>query len=221
MGLRAYLFDIDGTLVLTGGAGTRALNRVFRDRYAIEGAMDAVQPGGKTDPMIVREVFHSRLGRDAADDEIAAIFEVYVPLLRVEIQASARFRTMPAAVETVRWLGGQSGVKLGLATGNIRGAAEAKLAHIDLWGAFGFGGYGDDSGDRAELVRIAMQRAGAADEYVVVGDTPRDIEAARACGCRVVCVPTGSTSADELAGHRPDALFATLAELPSWHQVTR
>lgn len=223
----AYLFDIDGTILLTGGAGTRAINRVFEERYGLQGAMDPVQPGGKTDPMIMCEIFEHRLGRTPDDDELAAIFEAYVPYLADEIRSSEGFVVMPGAPEAVRWLAGRSEVHLGIATGNIREAARIKLEHIDLWGAFSFGGYGSDSGHRDELVARAMHRGRERDaaahladtDFVVVGDTPLDIDAARACGARVVCVPTGRYSADDLRRHHPDALLDSLEQLPAWHRA--
>jgi len=221
-----YLFDIDGTILLTGGAGTRALNRVFLDRYGFSDAMRSVQPHGKTDPIILAEVFEDHLDRAPSPDELEAIFDAYVPYLREEVARAERFEVMPGAPEAVRFLA-TAGVGLGIATGNIQRAARIKLERTGLWECFAFGGYGDDSADRAELVARAMERGRAstgrdvaASDFVVVGDTPRDIDAARACGARVVAVPTGRHGRDELAAHAPDALLSTLWELPDWHRRT-
>jgi phosphoglycolate phosphatase-like HAD superfamily hydrolase len=109
-----YLFDIDGTLLLSGGAGARALERAFAARYGLEGAMAEVQLGGKTDPNIVEEVFVARLGRRPVDSEVAEILELYVPLLRAELAAATHFRLMPAVEETLDHLAGQGGVRIGL-----------------------------------------------------------------------------------------------------------
>ncbi|WP_428266624.1 HAD family hydrolase [Haliangium sp.] len=223
-----YLFDIDGTLLLSGGAGSAALDAVFAERYGIDGAMDAVSPGGKTDPVILTEIFESRLGRRPTEAEIEAVLVAYVPHLIAAVTRSTGYRLMPAVHETLDFLGDQDGVVLALATGNIRRAAQAKLDRAGLWERFAVGGFGDDSADRAVLVQHAIERgrrhAGVAyseAEIVVVGDTVRDIEAARACGVRVVAVATGSVPAEALAAEAPDAVFETLAELPAWHRAQR
>ncbi len=220
-----YLFDIDGTILLSGGAGSRALDRVFLERYGISGAMGEIDPGGKTDPVILEEIFSTRIGRPIEPGEADAIFEAYVPYLREEVADSARFRLMPDVLEAIAFLAAQPGVSIGLATGNVRRAAQVKLERAALWERFAFGGFGCDAALRSDVVARAIERglthAGRAvsrREMVVVGDTPRDIDAARANGIRVLAVATGpSTNRTELAAHQPDALFDTLAELPAWH----
>lgn len=221
-----YLFDIDGTLLLTGGAGTVALETVFSTHYGITGAMRGVSPGGKTDALIIAEMFERGLGRAPTQEEVARVIEAYLPLLREAVAVSAAYRLMPAVHEALDFLAADSGVCLALATGNVRAAAQIKLDRAGLWHRFVVGGFGCDSADRAVLVARAIERAaehtGLArdrDEIVVVGDTPRDVHAARACGVRVLAVATGSASREELAAEQPDAVFDTLAELPAWHRV--
>ena len=220
-----YLFDIDGTLLLSGGAGARGLERAFAARFGIEGAMAGVQLGGKTDPNIVEEVFVGKLGRPPTDGEIDEVLELYLGFLRAELAQAATFRLMPAVVETLDHLAAQPGVRIGLATGNIRRGAQAKLERAGLWQRFELGGFACDDRDRGRLVARAIERAGGPppEEIVVVGDTPFDVAAARACGVRVVAVATGSVGKDALAACEPDAVFDTLAELPAWHanQVAR
>jgi phosphoglycolate phosphatase len=220
-----YLFDIDGTILLTGGAGSRALNAVFEDRYGVHGAMDAINAGGKTDPLIIGEIFASHLGRAPSAAEIDEILAAYVPLLRAELPRSQAFRTMPAVHEALAFLDQQPGIQLALATGNVKEGARAKLEHIDLWHRFTCGGFGCDSADRARLVAVAIERACAVAgapydcaQVVVVGDTPHDVAAARACGVKVVAVATGSYDRETLAGCEADALLDTLDELPAWHR---
>jgi len=220
-----YLFDIDGTLLLSGGAGARALERAFAARFGVAGAMAEVQLGGKTDPNIVEEVFLTRQGRRPSQAEIDEILDLYLPLLRAELADASNFRLMPAVVETLDHLAGLAGVRIGLATGNIRAGAQAKLERAGLWHRFELGGFACDHRERHRLVARAIERAGAIepDEVVVVGDTPLDVAAARACGARVIAVATGSVGREALAACEPDAVFDTLAELPAWHdhQVAR
>ncbi len=214
-----YLFDIDGTLLLSGGAGARALEGAFAARFGLAGAMDGVQLGGKTDPNIVEEVFLARLGRSPTAAEIDEILDLYLPLLRAELAAASQFRLMPSVVEALDHLAGLPGVRIGLATGNIRAGAQAKLERAGIWDRFELGGFACDHRDRHRLVARAIERAGAVplDQVIVIGDTPFDVSAARACGARVIAVATGSVARDALAACEPDAVFDTLAELPAWH----
>lgn len=219
-----YLFDIDGTILLSGGAGSVALNRVFESQHGILGAMDDVDPAGKTDPLIVVEMFENKLDRQPTQAEIAGILDPYVAELNACLARSTRFRLMPKVVETLDFLAAEAHVHLSIATGNIRSAARAKLERADLWCRFTGGGFGDDASDRAKLVQCAIDRgrrdigdALSNERIVVVGDTPRDVSAARACGVRVLAVATGSRGRASLEATGADAVFDTLAELPTWH----
>lgn len=221
-----YLFDIDGTLLWSGGAGSRALERVFVARYGIAGAMESVNAGGKTDRMIVIEMFRNKLDRDPTESELVAVIAEYETILPEELALSERFRLLPAVLEVLAEVGARVGHGLGLATGNTRNGARAKLERAGLWERFYFGGFGCDSPVRSELVAVAIDRGCerlgcrvARDEIVVVGDTTRDIDAARACGVRAVAVATGHPSRDELERSGPDAVLDSLAELPAWHRA--
>jgi phosphoglycolate phosphatase-like HAD superfamily hydrolase len=220
-----YLFDIDGTLLWSGGAGSRALERVFFARYQVAGAMRGIRCGGKTDDMIIGEMFRAGLGRDPRPGETAEIVAEYEAVLPDELARSEQFRLLPAVIETLTAIGGVVGRGLGIATGNTASGARAKLDRAGLGGRFHFGGYGCDSPVRSELVAAAIRRGYEsvgrevdAAEIVVVGDTSRDIDAAQACGVRVVAVATGTASRDELEARDPDAVIDTLAELPAWHR---
>jgi phosphoglycolate phosphatase-like HAD superfamily hydrolase len=221
-----YLFDIDGTLLLSGGAGARALDRAFHSRFGFEGAMSLVNPSGKTDTIILEEVFAHRLSRAPSSPELDEILALYLPLLEAELVHAPNFRLMPSVIEALDFLAALApAVILGLATGNVREAARIKLERAGLWSRFALGGFGCDHRDRARLVERAIERAcdhaGVSalppDQIVVVGDTPLDVGAARACGVRVVAVATGSASRAELEACGPDAVLDTLAELPVWH----
>ena len=221
-----YLFDIDGTILWTGGAGSRALERVFVRRYGVTGAMEAVSPGGKTDWMIVTEMFRNTLHRDPTESELVAVIAEYEEILPEELAISEQFRLLPAVVEVLGEIGVLVGQGLGIATGNTREGARAKLEHAGLWERFFFGGFGCDSPVRAELVAAAIRRGNERlgrevdrGEVVVVGDTTRDVEAARACGVRAVAVATGHPTRDELEESGPDVVLDSLAELPAWHRA--
>jgi phosphoglycolate phosphatase len=221
-----YLFDIDGTLLLSGGAGSRALDRAFQQRFGVSGAMSRVNPSGKTDTLILEEAFAHALSRAPTLAELDEMIALYLPLLAAELGAASNFRVMPSAVETLDFLAGHgSAVILGLATGNVREAARLKLERAGLWPRFALGGFGCDHRERPRLVECAIERACAhagvpaldPDQVVVVGDTPLDIAAARACGVRAIAVATGFATRSDLAACAPDALLDTLAELPAWH----
>lgn len=220
-----YLFDIDGTLLLSGGAGSRAINGVFERRFDVTGAMDSVSAGGKTDGMIFQECAQAKLGRALEPAEVATLLEEYLPELHHEMQHSPGFRLMPFVRECLDYLSDEA-PPMGIATGNVERAAQLKLERASLQHHFHFGGYGSDSAKRSELVEAAVRRgieirgkALAPERFVVVGDTLRDIEAARTCGVRVLAVATGSNSIDELCAANPDATFESLEELPHWHRA--
>jgi len=212
-----YLFDIDGTLLHARRSGRRAFDAVFAEHHGVERACDGMQFGGKTDPALVDELFVARLGRPASDQERAAFLDAYLRLLRQDL-AQGGVLVFGGVAETLAWLAACPGVLLGIATGNVRAGADAKLAAAGLGACFALGGYGCDSPLRAELVAAAIARGrqhGDLREVVVVGDTIHDISAARACGAIACAVTTGSDPADALA--HADAVFASMAELPAWH----
>ncbi len=218
-----YLFDIDGTLLLSGGVGTKAINRIFLDRYGVGGVMDEVSPSGKTDEIIFQECARAGLERSLTSLEYEELLAAYLPLLVTGLAESEGFHLMPHVVPCLDFLA-TKGERLGIATGNVEDAAMAKLDRAGLRERFQFGGYASDSPVRSELVAKAMERAQSIadvrvrpEEFVVVGDTVYDIEAARACGARVLAVATGHVSAERLADAHPDALFETLEQLPAWH----
>ena len=219
-----YLFDVDGTLLLSGGAGAAALDLAFEARYGLREAMKGISPAGKTDPLIITEVFEKHWSRRPKISEIEDILAAYIPFLHDRLERAQRFRLMPAVLDTLDFLASQPEVHLGVATGNIESGARAKLQRAGLWRRFALGGYGDDSADRAALVAAAIARGRAhagreipEDRVVVVGDTPRDVRAAQACGVRAVAVATGSVDRSTLEQTGADEVFDTLAELPAWH----
>jgi phosphoglycolate phosphatase-like HAD superfamily hydrolase len=220
--MKLLLFDIDGTLILTGGAATRAVNLVFDKIYGIVDAMDGTKPEGKTDPAIIREIFKHRLGRDFLAEEVNNVFKEYIQFLREEIHDSPGYRVMPGVDNLIRALSGRDDLILGIATGNIEEGARIKLERAGLNGYFKFGGFGSDSENREKLIRIAIERGKKflnhkrVDERVfVIGDTPHDIIHGKAAGAKTVAVATGSYSMRDLEEHDPYHLFEDFSDLES------
>jgi phosphoglycolate phosphatase-like HAD superfamily hydrolase len=211
-----YLFDIDGTLLHAHGSGRGAFDAVMAERHGIADASSGIRYGGKTDPAIVDEIFAARLGRPATEAERSAFLDAYVPRLRAML-AEQGVQVLGGVVETLGFLATQP-VRLGIATGNIRAGADAKLEAAGLERWFDCGGYGCDSPVRAELVATAIQRGREGrevHEVIVVGDTIHDIAAARACGATACAVATGADPADKLA--HADVVLRSMSELPAWH----
>jgi len=214
-----YLFDIDGTLLHARRSGARSFDAVFADHHGVAAACQGVRFGGKTDPALIDEIFSARLGRPPTPSERAAFLDAYLARLHQSL-AENGVDVLASVVETLRWLAGRPEVLLGVATGNVRAGADAKLTAAGLTEFFGFGGYGCDSHLRAELVAAAIARGRertTVTEVVVVGDTIHDIRAARACGAVACAVATGSDPADALGD--ADVVLATMAELPAWHEA--
>lgn len=223
--MRLLLFDIDGTLVTTKGAGKRALDVAFAELFGWEEATRDVRFGGMTDPLIVREVF-ARRGLDAAAADAARerVLERYVPALEREL---GRRREDAVSLPGVRallehLLPRRADCVLAVLTGNVERGARLKLRATDLEGYFDLGAFGDEGPTRPDLLPVALERAARltgrrfdARAAVVIGDTPADVAVARAHGARAVAVATGASSQDELRRHTPDVLLGSLAHLPA------
>jgi phosphoglycolate phosphatase len=220
--MKLVLFDIDGTLMNTGRAGTDAMNIAFAELYQIPNAFAGIHMSGKTDPSILQEALANH--RLQLDDAALTVFhERYILHLRRTLQESTRPRRLmpgiPLLLDTLR---AHADVLLGLLTGNLAMGAQLKLEAFGIWHYFRLGAYGSDAIDRNALVPVAQARARALvghdfppAQILVIGDTPRDIACARAYGARVVAVATGSYSAEELQRHEPDHCFADLGDIPT------
>ncbi len=198
VGLKVLLFDIDATLLLSGGAGRRALNKTFLELYGLEEAMEGVIPDGKTDPLIIREIFEKKLAGLTFEVEFSHVARRYIEHLQVEVDRSQGFRLMPGVQDLLEGLSAHQQFALGIATGNLEQGAWIKLRRAGLDRYFRFGGFGSDSEDRAEVIRAAIGRAKqvltrnlmSASVYVI-GDTPRDIVYAKQVGVKTIAVATG------------------------------
>jgi phosphoglycolate phosphatase-like HAD superfamily hydrolase len=211
------LFDIDGTLILSGGAGARALERAFFALHAVRDGMQGIRFAGRTDPAIVLDVFQERLNRDPAPHEVDALFAAYIPLLEEEVARSERYAVMPGVADLLGLLQNRRDVAVGLVTGNIEPAARIKLARAGLDRHFRFGGYGSDAHDRTELTRLAIARGRAiagnsGGRVLVIGDTIADVRAGREAGALTIAVATGGTPRETLAAESPDLLLNDLSD---------
>ena len=210
------LFDIDGTLIDTGGAGGRSWMHAFERAFGVPGDIREFSEVGMTDPVVARQTFRGTLNREPTDDEITRLMMAYLLALPEEVASSPGYRVMPGVVDLLQRLS-DAGTLLGLVTGNIEGAARIKIERADLNRYFLFGGYGSDSADRPELTRSAMRRAATIHghdlddaEVYVVGDTPRDIEAGRVAGAITVAVATGEYPQEQLRAAGADHVLADL-----------
>jgi phosphoglycolate phosphatase len=203
--IEAVLFDIDGTLLVTGGAGAVAWQRAFQDLYEVDANIDEHTRAGMTDPEIAEIVFREVVGRDGSEAERAQAIAAYLGHLADAVNESNGFRVMPGIEELLPRLAEQ-GVLLGLVTGNIESAAHLKLARGDLNRFFAFGGYGSDARDRTEVTKKALERGGEVAgkpldpaATIAVGDTPRDVKAGHGAGIEVVGVATGNYTTEQLS----------------------
>lgn len=214
--IATVLFDIDGTLLVTGGAGAVAWQRAFLELYDVEANIGEHTHAGMTDPEIAEIVFHEVIGRDGSEAERAQAIQAYLSHLADAVAESDGYRVMPGIEELLPRLAEQ-GVLLGIVTGNIESAAHVKLARGDLNRFFAFGGYGSDSRDRTELTKRALERGatvtgGPLDlaAAIAVGDTPRDVKAGHGAGIEVVGVATGAYGVEELTDADADWAIETV-----------
>jgi phosphoglycolate phosphatase-like HAD superfamily hydrolase len=201
----AVLFDVDGTLLTTGGAGARAWSMACEKLYGRPVEIERITESGMTDSAVCRAALVDVLGRDPVPVETAALTAGYLDHLPETVAGSDGYRLSPGIVPLLERLSGQ-GVLLGLTTGNIEPAARIKLERGGLNRFFAFGGFGSDSNLRPELTRRALERGIEAasgelgrDGFIAVGDTPLDILAAHEIGIRIAAVATGLYHVADLA----------------------
>jgi phosphoglycolate phosphatase-like HAD superfamily hydrolase len=202
--VRAVLFDIDGTLLVTGGAGGAAWQRAFAELYGVEANVAEHTDAGMTDPEIARIVFSEVVGREGSPEERSKAIGCYLKHLPDTVAESGGYRVMPG-IEALLDRLIDAGLLLGLVTGNVEAAAHIKLARARLNRFFTFGGYGSDSADRTEVTKAALARGALVSggtltdgACIAVGDTPRDVKAGHGAGIKVVGVATGSYTVEQL-----------------------
>lgn len=214
------LFDIDGTLLLSGRAGLRAMTRAFKETFGVDDAFAGQNFGGRTDSFLVSSALQNAGLADTA--EAHELFRAnYIPILAEEIQhpGTGHKGLMPGARELLEALQDHDHLHLALLTGNYREGAQVKLEHFELWDFFEWGAFSDDSADRNALVPIARNRAhtydipaDAIDRVIVIGDTPHDIECARVAGASSIAVATGGFTVEQLKAFGADAVVPDLSD---------
>jgi phosphoglycolate phosphatase len=211
------LFDIDGTLLSSGGAGRRAMERAFAQRYDRADACRGFSFAGMTDRAIVRTAL--RTAQIAVSEaEIDAAIEIYLRCLEEELPTASDYRVHAGVIEALQAIARDAAFAVGLGTGNVERGAAMKLAHGGLAGRFSFGGYGSDHEERPELIRVGAERGAqrlrrrlADCRVVVIGDTPLDVAAALTIGAECVGVATGRHDVSTLRAAGATAAFADLA----------
>jgi phosphoglycolate phosphatase-like HAD superfamily hydrolase len=211
------LFDIDGTLITSGGAGEAALKDAMRSRFGVEEDLAGIILAGATDARIARELLEKH-GISVSPENVAALLDTYLGHLSERI-GRHNGKLLPGIVPLLNVLSQREDAVLALLTGNVSRGAEIKLTHYGVWDFFEFGAFADDHHDRNELGKFARARAleRHGEEFppsriYVIGDTPKDIECGRAIGACTVAIATGHYSAAELKEHSPNFLFEDLSD---------
>lgn len=213
------LFDIDGTLLTTGGVGMRALARAFEELYGRPDAMSGFRLDGMTDGVIIRQAL-TAIGQPASSESVEAVLERYLSVLGEEISraSDSAYYLHPGMLEALAAAEQRPQTAVGLGTGNVRAGARLKLERVNVFHRFAFGGFGCDHDDRAELIRAGAVRGASAlgaplseCRVVVIGDTPKDVAAAKAIGAECVGVGTGRFTPEELLAAGAEHAFPSLA----------
>jgi phosphoglycolate phosphatase len=214
----AVLFDIDETLVSTGGAGARSWRWAFNELWGADADISRYTSGGMTDPEVGRRTFDGVMGRAPTDREMAQLLAGYLQRLPEEVASSPGYRVLPGVEQLLPRLASE-GVLLGITSGALEASAHIKLGRADLNRYFSFGGFGSDSNDRGELTRKAIERAEVIHGHpldrrrvFVVGDTPLDIAAAHQADAVGVGVATGKYGVEDLEKSGADHVLRSLED---------
>lgn len=216
--MATIFFDIDGTLINTGGAGRIAFAETFRHLFGVEQISTDVAFAGRSDRAIAQDLMRVH-GIDVTPENWLRFTTAFLPRLEQVLIHSAG-EILPGVVELLDELSARNHVRIGLLTGNIAAGARAKLSHYRLFERFAFGGYGDDWTDRCDIAVAALEAAKThlngtwheGRQLIVIGDTPADIQCARAIKAVAVGVATGGASREQLAEAKPDILLADLSD---------
>lgn len=217
------LFDIDGTLLLTGGAGKIAFEQAFEELFEIPKAWRDLDPHGKTDPAIFDEVAHRELGRLLTPGEFDLLMERYEELFEELIQISPRFELMPGVPQLLEHLSGDKDILLALGTGNFERAGRMKLKRGAIEHYFITGGFGNDARERDKILNAAVayseehaRKTFAKERIFVIGDTEYDIAAAKKAGLRSIAVLTNGRTRKNFEQDPPDHILDDLSHIPAF-----
>lgn len=215
--MKLLLFDIDGTLLDSGGAGTKAMNLAFEEVFSVQNAFDGIEMAGKTDTQIMKEGM-KRHNISTNNGSLPILCKSYINHLRHEIKNPAK-HLKPGIVSTLDSLSAREGLYLGLLTGNIETGARIKLDALGLNSYFSFGAFGDDHEERNSLLPVAIkqfrslyQKDACYTDCIVIGDTPRDVECAKVHGALSVAVATGPYSYKTLVKSDADMVLYNLLD---------
>lgn len=214
------LFDVDGTLILTGGAGSQAMSRAFATTCRVENGFEGIPFAGRTDTVILADAL-ARCGLEADAALLGRFRSTYYRFLEEELRRRPESAgLLPGVRELLDRLVCRSSLTIALLTGNYSTAARLKLTRFGIWPYFPFGAFSEDADDREGLVAVAVERARvrgvppvAAGDVVVVGDTPLDVACGKANGARTVGVATGAATADRLTEAGADLVLDNLADV--------
>jgi phosphoglycolate phosphatase-like HAD superfamily hydrolase len=214
----AIAFDVDETLVSTGGAGARSWGRGFDKLWGVAADISNFTKGGMTDPEVGRITFRGVMGREPSPEELAELMREYLEFLPEEVASSPGYHVLPGVNDILPRLIA-TGILVGITSGAVEPATHIKLARAGLNQYFSFGGFGSDSTDRGELTRIAIRRASVVHgspldptRVTVVGDTPMDIAAAHAAGALGIGVASGKYTVDQLKQAGADHVLVDLTD---------
>ena len=223
---KLILWDIDGTLIVSGRAGIFALAKAFHKIHGHEPDFSTLDVSGRTDKWIAAQVLKQQ-GIAVTPGNIHAYLEAYLECLLTELQTRSG-RVLPGIFELLEKLRADPEVAQGLLTGNLQRGAQIKLEHFKVWHYFAFGAFGDDSPVRNELGPHAVRRASekhsvefASENIFVIGDTPHDIECGKAIGAKTIAVATGNFSFADLKRHDPTAAFPDFSDTSAFLQFIR
>jgi len=222
---KLILWDIDGTLIVSHGAGARAMEKALAARFGVTMDLSAIDWAGRTDSWITGEVFR-HVGLPDTPQNAHDYLEAYLEHLPRELAAGPQGHVLPGVLELLETLQHRTDVAQGLLTGNLRRGAEFKLTHYQVWHYFAFGAFADDSPRRNDLGPHALRRAAekhsvefSPDRTFIIGDTPHDIECGKVIGARTIAVATGRYTVAELTAHQPTAVFPNFADPAAFLRV--